>query len=224
MEFNEQQARWQYKLLGHEGFCTRLRSQDMENGHGNETLVEGEEAFIEWCKTLNGKRNLFIGRNPRDKKGNIIRATCVTLDIDPVRPAKEASSELQHSAALELGRTILSVCGPGNLCSSGNGALLIFPLEQPVTVDLDDFKIRCKLFEDSIRSDYETSNLKVDSTHDLARLLKVVGSVSTKGDRTQWRRARFLHPPIFRVQQSKLTGILRSFDISRESTTGLVLP
>lgn len=224
MFFNEQQARWQYRLLGHDGFYSRVRCQNMQEGKGYEEILKGEEEFIKWARPLNGKGNLFIGRNPRDKEGEVVRATCVTLDIDPVRPKAEASSEDQHRNALRIGQAIVTKYGGGNICSSGNGALLIFPLEQPVYVDLPDFEKRCKLFEQIIREEFETPELRIDSTYDLARLVKTMGSTSAKGNRLSWRQARFLHSPVFRAKQPGLSRLFESFNLKEQSGAGLVLP
>lgn len=198
----ENQVRLQYQLLNHVGNYTRVRCQDVNNGRRvDERRVKNANELISWAKEYHLKGNLFIGRNPVDDKGKVCRITSWSLDIDPVRPSKSASSEGQLFAALRVGEQIRRTYRDGYLCSSGNGGLLIFSLAGSTIQDLQCFSQQCRILETEIRKQFQTDEVKIDATYDIARLVKLMGSVSTKGDANKWRYARFLHRPIFRAKQ-----------------------
>lgn len=222
MEFLEQQARLQYRMLGHEGFYTRVRCQDVMNEKGEEAYVKGEDEVIRWFKSRNLRGNLFLGRNPYDEARNIVRISAFSLDIDPVRPKKTASTEEQLRSAITVGQRVLAHYGPGNLCSSGNGALVIFPFVPFVPDDLDLFVQQCKQFEDKIRKQFEVEGVTIDRTYDARRFLKCLGSVSTKGERGMWRNAKFLANPVFPSGRSRVLEEIRAIQVEQPRLDSLL--
>jgi archaellum biogenesis ATPase FlaH len=222
MEFLEQQARLQYRMLGHEGFYTRVRCQDVMNEKGEEAYVKGEDAVIRWFKERHLRGNLFLGRNPYDEARNVIRISAFSLDIDPVRPKKTASTEEQLRAAITVGQRVLAHYGPGNLCSSGNGALVIFPFVPFVPDDLDLFVQQSKQLEDKIRKQFEVEGVSIDRTYDARRFLKCLGSVSTKGERGMWRNAKFLANPVFPSGRSRILEEIRNIQIEQPGPNPLL--
>lgn len=219
----EQEARQFYRLLNHGEDYTRVRCQDVQAEKGKDDYVRGEDEFVRWARSACGKGNLFVGRNPVDGNGKVLRATGFSLDIDPVRPKKTASSPDQHSNALRWGQRVLERLGDGYLLSSGNGALVYCPFDEPVTEGLDEFKDKCRQFEKDIRSFLTDGTVVLDATYDLARLVKVAGSISTKGDRQLWRYAGFRHFPGRGYDKSAVRRAIQATGVSKSVLAAGVL-
>jgi KaiC/GvpD/RAD55 family RecA-like ATPase len=193
-QFIESHVRMLYRLLGHGNEYTDLRCIDVNLGKVvSREIVKGEAAVVEWAKAFNGKGNCFVGRNPRKDDGSVSRVTTVSFDIDPVRPKGQASSDAGHSAAIHSARSVLQVYTGGYISSSGNGSLVIYRL--PQTLEVGTCEQAIKSLEDELRK-LLTSEVKLDATYDSARLVKLLGTISTKGARSEWRTSRFLELPI----------------------------
>lgn len=219
MEFYENQFRQQYKLLRHGGLWTQCHAQDVNNNKlVSRELLNGPEEIIAWAKKYNGKANLFIGINPRTKDGTIHNVCTLSLDLDPVRPKGEAATEAQFQETVKSARLLLRELGYGHLCSSGNGALLLFPLKEPVAREVGENMGRCLIeFAKTFFKEKGITNVEVDHTFDGPRLAKVMGSISTKGDKSLWRYARIIDSHLitesragdFISRISNITGHLR---------------
>jgi len=222
----ETQVRWQYQLLNHDGNLSRVRCHSVNDGRTvSEARIRGINELIEWAKEFNGHGNLFIGRNPVSETGKVCRITSWSLDIDPVRAPKSASSEDQHLNALRIGNAIRQRYGDGGISSSGNGCLLLFPIAGIDIQHLQQFQTACRLLEDEIRKEFETSEVKIDATYDVARLVKLLGSKSVKGDPRLWRYAKFTRRPVFRAVRSPiLERIKGNMSPKSESVVGLETP
>lgn len=199
LEFIEPHTRALWRLLNHGDDFSDLRCIDVnEKKLLDRSLVRGEEAVVRWASAWNGRGNCFIGRNPRGASGNPCRVTTFSLDIDPIRPIGAAATGLQNQDALEAGRAVLLHCGNnGYLGNSGNGSLVLFRLRTPVD-DLKDFESRLRAWEESLRRGVLApfaGKVRLDATFDSARIIKCVGTASTKGDRAHWRVARFMDLP-----------------------------
>ena len=147
--------------------------------------------------------------------------TATVIDLDPVRPKDTASTEEELVAALEGADAAAAwaegegVTRPARIMS-GNGAQLWFAVP-PIVLDDDSRDVvqaNLKAFEAALRGQVESPRITVDSIHDLPRIIKVVGTVSRKGEPTTERphrisaaldrleraedvdlRARLLRPP-----------------------------
>lgn len=205
--------------MRHEGYWTQVHAQDPhKNKLVSRELLFGEDQFVKWAKTFNGKANLYFGRNARTKTGEIACINAFTLDIDPERPKDTASTSEEHSRAIKVARNISERYGNGIVCSSGNGAFLIFPFDKPVEGDLETFGLKGKYLEEEIRKQFETNLVRVDSTYDLQRMARVLGSTNVKGNREQWRYARFLDKPVFfRRRSSKILERLQQIIIPKST-------
>lgn len=167
-------------------------------------IFQNEEEIIRWAKAQNGKGNVFIGRNPRDKDGNVIACTALSLDLDPERPKDSAATGAQLQESVSAARRVVHGFQCGIICVSGNGALVLFPL--PAPVDKATGERLGKALEEqtrtiigeslrdsnSARTDLHGAKVNVDSTWDAARLVKAMGTISTKGDKALWRHARII--------------------------------
>jgi hypothetical protein len=169
-------------------------------------FFDDEEAFVRECARANTLGNVYVGIQPRpramlDLARNAIRPlrqgagrkdiACVTatvIDIDPVRPKDQPSTdgELQH--AIAAAQRVTEWCAQRGLVRprlmmSGNGVQLWFALP-PTALTPDNREMvqaHMRGFEAEIRALAESDLVKVDSIHDIARIIKVIGTVSRKG-------------------------------------------
>jgi len=124
---------------------------------------------------------------------DIIRRRWFPIDIDPVRPSGVSSSEPEHTAALEKAEAIreyLSELGwPDPISAdSGNGAHLLYRVdlsndERSRTLIKEGLNALSVIFSDS-RCQVDTANFNA------ARIWKLYGTVSRKGDNTENRSHR----------------------------------
>ena len=208
-KFKEIHLRSLYKLLGHEGYYSRVGSLDFAKKvitkEGKETFlyeeeyIKGEEALIEYASRYNGIRNIFISRAYRDSSGSVLGTNCITLDLDPIRDKNTASSDEQHTKALDAGRLILGRYPGGYLASSGNGALLLYRLPIALIGLKEHYEKEKVLFKEL--QELIGKEIKIDSTYYSEAVIKAIGTYSTKGEYNLRRGSRFLNLPILPYQR-----------------------
>ncbi|MCA9559268.1 MAG: hypothetical protein KC583_11980, partial [Myxococcales bacterium] len=179
-------------------------------------FFDDEDAFVSECVRTNAAGNVYVGIQPRPRRllaqaPNAVRplksgatrkdievVTATVMDLDPVRPRDTASTEEELAAAVEAADAAAAwsegaggVARPARMMS-GNGAQLWFAVP-PIVLDDDNrdtVQANLKAFEAEVRGQVESDRVKVDSIHDLPRIIKVVGTVSRKGDDTDERPHR----------------------------------
>ena len=209
MPLLEQQVRLQYRLLGHEGHYTRVRWDDKQTGKGGkEDLVAGVDSLIKWARPLCGKFNMYLSRNPFTKEGNVASVSSFTMDIDPVREPKDrASTQAELEKAISCAKQAASWLGDGcTFAVSGNGVLAIHPFTKPVE-DVEAYTAQAQAFERELIKRFSTNEVRIDGTNYARALLKLLGSVSTKGDPKSHRYARTIGPVLFRGSDRLLQRI-----------------
>ncbi len=138
---------------------------------------------------LGRANNRFKAGVNRTKDSEIIEVRHMLVDADPVRPSGISSTDQEKEAALTLLRIVyqdLKEQGwPEPLVSdSGNGAHLIYPIENDVAELLPSILTALDL-------KYSTDAVKIDTAvGNPARLVKVYGTVTRKGDSTEERPHR----------------------------------
>ena len=204
--FLESHVRALYRLLGHrKGEYTDVRVIDV-NKKGSaplaRKLLQGEESFVAFAKQWNGEGNVFVGRNPRSADAKVCRIGCFTLDIDPEREAGTASTAVQFQRAIEAARKIVQTYRSGYIAESGNGTLVVYRTPE-YDGDFKAYERALARLQDEAQK-LCPEGVKVDATHDSARLIKVIGTMSTKGDRKDWRVSRFdrIPSPPYRVSEA----------------------
>ncbi|MDD1730240.1 MAG: hypothetical protein LUQ50_14375 [Methanospirillum sp.] len=124
---------------------------------------------------------------------DIIRRRWFPIDIDPVRPSGVSSSEEEHENALakaDIIKEYLSeLCWPDPICAdSGNGAHLLYRIDLPNEPEIRD------LIKDALNTLsvlFTDSKCVVDTANfNAARIWKLYGTVSRKGDNTPTRSHR----------------------------------
>jgi hypothetical protein len=131
----------------------------------------------------------------------VVRRRWLPLDFDPKRPAGVSSTNEEHEAALLRAREVrewLSEQGwPEPIfADSGNGAHLLYRIDMP------NDAVSGTLVAETIRAVaavWTDDMVSVDQTvHNAARIWKLYGTVSAKGDDTPtrpWRVSKFLSIP-----------------------------
>ncbi|MBP1929152.1 hypothetical protein J2741_001699 [Methanolinea mesophila] len=133
--------------------------------------------------------------------GDILRRRWLPIDIDPVRPSGVSSSDAEHGAALikaERVATFLAEQGfpPAVLGDSGNGAHLLYRIDLPNDDPGRNLVKRCMEVLSALFSD-GTSTIDT-ANYNAARIWKLYGTVSRKGDHTAerpHRRSRLVRVP-----------------------------
>lgn len=182
-------------------------------------FFDDEEAFVQECVRTNAAGNVYVGIQPRprhllDLATNTVRplrsgagrrdievVTGTVIDIDPVRPKETAATEAELTAATATAEILASWCESQGFVRprrmmSGNGAQLWFALPPILLTDENRETVQANLraFEAALRTRAESATIKVDAIHDLARIIKVIGTISRKGEPTPERPHRLSLP------------------------------
>lgn len=208
-----------YHFLAHEDYgVTEVRVIDPNaSGPGIRGIgfFDNEADFVrvvsQWDKTTS--YNLYVGLNPRDlalfdsapngiragvkgaDAGDITRAMHIGIDVDPERPKGQAATEEELQEALRVRDAVAQWArdqgfSPALLGMSGNGGHLIFSI--PPTAP-DEIAEHLRAFVQTLKREFSSPKVKIDSTYDLPRIWKIYGTLSRKGANTSdrpWRRAR----------------------------------
>lgn len=149
---------------------------------------------------------------------NVSRRTWLLIDIDPKRPTGISSTNLEQSRALAKARSIagmleieLGWCEP-MLNSSGNGAHLMYPMNEPNT---DATRDTIQAFLKALAGRFNEPGLEVDtSVFNAARIWRLPGTFACKGDSTverPHRKAVILKP----ASQFDLVTLAQLADFTR---------
>ncbi|HHT9154126.1 MAG TPA: DnaB-like helicase C-terminal domain-containing protein, partial [Candidatus Hypogeohydataceae bacterium YC40] len=179
----EETLRSQYKILGHSGRgLTEIRLFDQ----GKRFFCRNEDEFVqEAMKHL--QSNSYVGLNPRGKESgydkDVSYLTCLCVDIDPIRPRGEPSTESQWHESLSIGEKI-SKDFPGAIrVSSGSGCHVYFPISPIEVENFEALKDSTKAWLDGIKAKYSTPTHKIDPIFDLSRIIRIWGSFNSKSKR-----------------------------------------
>ncbi len=125
---------------------------------------------------------------------DIVRRRWFPVDIDPVRPSGVSSTDDEHQAALDRAAAIADYLGRERgwpdpvMADSGNGAHLLYRIDLPNDDESRDLVKRALEALDVMFSDgvctVDTAN------HNAARIWKLYGTTSRKGDHTPERPHR----------------------------------
>jgi replicative DNA helicase len=195
MSLNLEDCREFYAMLRHDNWYSDLRCIDVEKSKlVDRSVVKGWEDVEKWLKQFNGHGNCFIGRNPRESSegSKVVKITTASFDIDStyneLQPKSKGASQIQIANCEKAGREVIRLLKGGGLAFSGNGALVFYQHDGSFTTAGHLEKI-----EKRLRGLLEAKfDVVVDSTHDDARMVKFVGTLSCRGPR---RLAKFWEKP-----------------------------
>ena len=133
---------------------------------------------------------------------DILRRRWLPIDIDPLRPSGVSSTDEEHGLALakadEIARWMTGLGFPDPVRSdSGNGAHLLYRIDLPNDEAATALVKSCLATLDTLFSD---ERVTVDTANfNAARIWKLYGTISRKGDNTPerpYRRSRILSAPV----------------------------
>lgn len=219
-ELNEKQVRTQYNLLKHEGYYTRVRWDDKtKKEKGGEKYVKGVEELIKWALPLCGRYNLYMSRNPFNSDGKVAAVSALSFDIDPIRDKDAAATEEELRRAIQAAQilTVKVAEWTSSICVSGNGTLVIFPFDTLFKGDIEQFTKKAQQFEREIINNVKLDGIRIDHTNYSKAVVKLMGSISTKGDQRDWRYAKFLSHPVFSTKQSRIRDRIESVELPSQA-------
>ena len=162
---------------------------------------------------------------------DIIRRRWFPVDIDPVRPSGVSSTDAEHDAALAAAERIAAYLaeqgfGAPVRADSGNGAHLLYRVDLPNDEPSTALVKGCLTTLDAL---FSNEAVTVDTAnHNAARIWKLYGTLSRKGDNTPerpHRRARLLAAPaeigvVPLEQLQHLAGLLPREEPPRQKKAG----
>lgn len=223
-EFKELHLRLLYRVLGHSGNVSRVGSLDYSTKQYQQVFLDSEDKVVEYGRSFNGQRNVFLSRAYRDSSGNVCGTWAITFDIDPVRPKDTAASLEQNQLALEAGRKVLQRYGGGYLANSGNGALVVYHLPSPIN-NLDKLKEHYQKERVLINELQELigDKLKIDATNYSEAVIKGIGTFSTKGEIKDRRCSKWIDAPFPPFQNcGKLLERLNQISLPKQLSSQVI--
>lgn len=210
MNFEEEHIKQTWRFLAHERE-TEIRVIDpKEEKKPQSYFVHKENEFLEVCKRLNNEYNLYAGINERILGGTtskeVIAVKTLVVDIDPIRinaplGKKDASTQEELNEAEKTADQIITdLTGLGFQapikCLSGNGVQLwfAFPKIEITEANRQEIENKVKLFIENLQKKYNSDKVKIDQIGDLARIIKIMGTTSIKGNNTIERPYRLAKP------------------------------
>ncbi len=162
---------------------------------------------------------------------DILRRRWLPVDIDPVRPSGVSSTGEEHDLALATADRIAAWLAeegfPGPVrADSGNGAHLLYRIDLPNDEVATDLVKNCLATLDAL---FSNEKVTVDTAnYNAARIWKLYGTVSRKGDNTPerpHRRAKLLSVPedmgvVALEQLAHLAGLLPQDEPAPKRTNG----
>jgi len=240
--FDEEQVRKHFRLVHRPQLGVTplvvITPYGIYNGFFND-----EDALVTYCRSHHGDGIFYVACNPylqevfnsapnqlgcvkRGGKDKVAAITTVFLDIDPVRPKGIPATQEENKLAIAKARelTRLSLFQESTIATSGNGAYVIIPVE--FTEDLDTREKQIEALVKKIRREHFSGQdkLDLDSVHDRAHLMALMGCLKTKGTASAerpYRLARFLSEPKSNPCQNFMEEVRRqSIGSSRPSARG----
>ncbi|MCW4049152.1 MAG: phage/plasmid primase, P4 family [Candidatus Bathyarchaeota archaeon] len=192
MNFNEEDVRHFYQWLEHRPTeYTEIRVIGWRSDNAIiQQWVQNEDDFVKLCRKWSGKRQCYVGINPRSREGgsaeDVSRVVAIPFDVDSGHPSKEAATDEEVEQAKQRMIDLVSwmrVQGYEQplIAMSGNG----FHVIQRVNLDVDD-ALPSKLEAYF----HEAPTEGMDSIFDLPRIIKIPGTMSVKGIPTTERPHR----------------------------------
>jgi archaellum biogenesis ATPase FlaH len=132
---------------------------------------------------------------------NVTRRRWLLIDIDPMRPKDTAATDQQLELAKITGRDVYRFLKNEDwpspvIAASGNGMHLLYRLDLPNDNESRD---AVKGALDTLAERFDTEAVTVDrSVYNAGRIIKLYGTVSTKGDHTPvapWRLSQIISTP-----------------------------
>ena len=193
-----------------------ITEEGMASGYFND--FEALAAAVEPLDSTNGTQGIYVtlnevnpallSRRANRIKGRLSKKDATTadsdiilrrwfpIDIDPVRPSGVSATGEEHERALERAEQVAAFLSEKGFPApargdSGNGAHLLYRIDLPNDAHAGELVKRCLEVLDVLFSD---AHAKVDTAiFNAARIWKLYGTISRKGDHTPERPHRRSH-------------------------------
>ncbi|MFA5003164.1 MAG: hypothetical protein WC502_09355, partial [Methanolinea sp.] len=156
------------------------------------TLNEVDPALL--SRRANRVKMNLGRKDPTTSDSDVVRRRWLPIDLDPVRPSGVSSTDDEHQAALVRAAEIAAYLGRKQgwpapiMADSGNGAHLLYRIDLPNNEESRDLVKRCLETLDIM---FSNSAVTVDTANfNAARIWKIYGTTSRKGDNTKDRPHR----------------------------------
>lgn len=204
-----------YDLLNQKN--TELRAITFDNGKSkviDQKTVNSSKQFLKFCEQYDGKANIYAGIHERSLKGtksaDVIKVNLIALDIDSNHPKGEAANKEEMKICSEFTDKFVSeysaLYGKPTVIMTGNGYQVLWRI-QPIKIDNSNRgKIERKIhnFIAEIMDRYNIGKgVTFDQIGDLARILKVPGTTSIKGNNTEDRPYRIAKIESYCIESSE---------------------
>lgn len=200
---DEKTVRKTYHFLIRRGQTAEIRAIDPRGIEPPvQTWINTGEDFLKTCREWDGKRQIYVGINPRTRRGgtreDIDEVTALVLDIDAKRPdKKQAATDEELGATKEVADLIIEdfkareFTQPAKCCS-GNGWQLWLAIPPINAAILGRELVEGKLqeFQKRIKKKYANERAEIDNIGDLPRVVRVIGTKNIKGEPTPERPHR----------------------------------
>lgn len=234
--FNEEHVRKTYRFLAHEK-QTEIRLIDPNRKQPPASrFVNNEDEFVSVCREFNGRYNIYVGINERKENGteaiDVVSVKTIVSDLDPSRPKTEKNGHKypQASTGEELGKANIMACQlqydmlqagykKPVLAMSGNGYQAWFSVPTIYINDDNRKGVEQKIqqFQRMLKKTYSKNGVEVDNIGDLPRIIKVMGTLSIKGDDTPERPYRMARwndlSDVERREDAKLWDMILSMKV-----------
>lgn len=188
-----------FRFLGHREESELRLIAPGGRGEPRSIFVHSEQEFIRAAEQAEAAttHNVYVGLNERrrggTKEADVVALRVFALDLDPVREKDSSSTDIQVSKAHNVAAQIREWCASQgfrapSMAMSGNGYQLWFKIPPVVFDEKEDrhaWTARLKIFADHVRHTFQYTldkhGVRLDSTHDLPRVMKLIGTVSIKG-------------------------------------------
>lgn len=167
--------------------------------------VSNIDNFLDFCQKWDGKANVYAGIHERLPGGTKTKDVCsvkiIAVDIDSNHPVNQAATKEELDKCKEetfkMLEELSNEYGRPTMIMTGNGYQLLWKI-RPINIsdknrELIESKI--KKWIECIQQKYNSESKKIDQIGDLARILKVAGTTSVKGENTEerpFRQASFI--------------------------------
>lgn len=209
-EINKKDVKLYYGLLDHQQ--TELRAISFYENQGKiHTKVEevsetkNPVECLNFCLRWHSKANIYAGIHERTPKGtktkDVVGIRLIGLDIDSKHPRDEAANEEELQKCREFTKKLVEKYvkrfGRPNVIMTGNGFQVIWKIRQiPINdKNRDLIEKKLKKFITDVKEHNPSIDVNIDQIGDLARILKIPGTLSVKGKNTKerpYRLARFV--------------------------------
>ncbi|MEK6878119.1 MAG: hypothetical protein AABY22_00845 [Nanoarchaeota archaeon] len=142
--------------------------------------VNNYENFLKKIKEYNGKYNIYVGLNEREKNGDTDADIKIISHFPHDIDAHDGNIETMQTAqeiALQIKDETISVeCKEPLMICSGRGFWVFHKIN---IVNNEENKKKIKLFGEKIQKKYERGNVKIDTTvHNPSRIVRVPGTIN----------------------------------------------